>query len=97
MYNRTAQTFEVDKTLSTLDEGSLNVVTRLSTCIEGLLLFETQTPGKTETSSVSYLMGSVDHSPKLSQQMYETDQSPPSSVIINSWNYAQVSSYLSKL
>jgi len=42
-------------------------------------------------------MGSVDPSPKLSQQMHETDFSPPSSVIINSWNYAQISSYLSEV
>ena len=42
-------------------------------------------------------MGSVDPSPKLSQQLHETDHSTPSSVIINSWNYAQISSYLRKV
>jgi len=57
----------------------------------------TQTPDHPETSSVSYLMGSVDPSLKLGQQMHETKHSPPSSVIISSRNYAQISSYLSKV
>jgi hypothetical protein len=49
-----------------------------------------QTAGDPETSSVSYLTGSVDPSPKLSQQMHETDNLPLTSVIINSWNYAHI-------